>query len=49
MGNVRYCNWCNAPIEQSYGFIAINNGNEFCSWDCFDDYVIDYFEVEEKE
>ena len=49
MDNVKYCFWCNTPIERGDCYLAINNGNEFCSWDCFDDYVLDYFEVEEKE
>lgn len=47
--DTRYCSWCRTPIENGYGYIAISNGEEFCSWDCFDDYCYDYFEAEEKE
>lgn len=47
--NVRYCNWCRTPIEKGNAYIAINNGEEFCSYDCFNDYCWDYFEAEEKE
>lgn len=49
MDNVKYCSWCRTPIEKDYAYIAINNGEEFCSLDCFNDYAWDYFEAEEKE
>ena len=49
MDNVRRCSWCRSPIERGYSYIAINNGEEFCSYDCFNGYAWDYFEAEEKE
>ncbi len=45
----RYCSWCRTPIEKGNGYISINNGEEFCSYDCFNDYCWDYFVAEEKE
>lgn len=49
MDNVKYCSWCRTPIEKGYGYISTNNGEDFCSYDCFNDYAWDYFEAEEAE
>lgn len=48
MDNVKCCSWCKTPIKNGDSYIYINNGNEFCSYDCFDDYAWDYFEAEEE-
>lgn len=49
MDNAKYCAWCRTPIEHDYGYISTNNGEDFCSYECFNDYCWEYFEAEEKE
>lgn len=48
MGNVKYCSWCKAPIEKGNSYISIDNGEAFCTYDCFDEYAWDYLKAEEE-
>ena len=48
MDNVKHCDWCGDFIEPGCAVIAIINGDEFCSYDCFNDYAWDYFEAKEQ-
>ena len=55
MINETYCSWCGSPIELGYGYIQIDNGEVFCSYECFEGFACKHlgaqarFLGEEKE
>ena len=48
MDNVKHCDWCGDFIEPGNAIISLINGDELCSYDCFEEYAWDYFDAREK-